>query len=270
MEPLSCKNCCHNPMQLGPIGTAFGYCTRHHLTLHVPYLTTCGQLLRKDLLPARAKSEREIHAQTYSRGRVSLVTQPTRSAADAGWVHQLNGEFADDQVFQTVANYGSLPSKFASIAALSVLATSRAEIAMVSLGRAYFRNCAEHDGQWTAGVHVLWWTLRRLYDEPTFGATDVLGPISLPLERLLELAQWQLVTFRLALIIDVSDVAREASDPVGGLAALAREAVATTQPGSPSRLLAWLRKRTQKISEALPMERYFQLREELRDEHPED
>ena len=61
MGPLSCVNCCHNPLQLGPVGTAFGYCTRHRAILNQPQLTTCGRLLRKDLLAESARRQSAIH-----------------------------------------------------------------------------------------------------------------------------------------------------------------------------------------------------------------
>jgi hypothetical protein len=134
----------------------------------------------------------------------------------------------------------------------------------MSLGRAYFQNCIAHDGRWTAGVHLFHWTLRRLGQEPIPVASDLLGPLTLPLARLIELAKWQIIAFRLVLISDIAQhAALEGESTVGKIASLARDAAEKTQPGSTESLLRWLQRQSRHINETFPPERYDALRREL-------
>lgn len=167
--------------------------------------------------------------------------------------------------------YGLLDSKMASMAALHRISGVRAEIAMISLGRAYFQNCIAHQGRWTSGVHLFQWTLVRLSEEPVLAASDLLGPLTLPLARIIELAKWQIIAFRLVLVSDVARrAALEGEATVGKIADLVRAAVEKTQPGSTESLLNWLRKNSRHINEAFPAQRYEVLRRELHKEKPDE
>jgi hypothetical protein len=42
---------------------------------------------------------------------------------------------------------------------------------MLSLGRAYTNRCVERGGSWTSGIHLLWWTRRRLVEAEVFDPT---------------------------------------------------------------------------------------------------
>jgi hypothetical protein len=268
MEPLSCKNCCHNPLQLSAVGTAFGFCTRHRVVLRVPHLTTCGQLLRKDLRAPGAVRAREAQRAVFRVDRISVLADPRRSAEKAALTEPAGSQMPDDAVVEEVMDYGLLDSKLASLAALHRIGGARAEIAMVSLGRGYFQACIESKRRWTSGIHLFQWTLARLTDDPSLGASDLQGPITLPIQRLLDLSRWQIVVQRLALVADIADHAgREGDAAIGKLVELVERALIQTEAGSAESLLSWLRKRASKVRSAFPRERYDKLRKAL---HPKE
>ena len=264
MVPLSCINCCHNPLQLGPVGTAFGYCTRHRVVLNHPQLTTCGQLLRKDLLAQSAQREQLAHQTSYPVERVVMVANPQQAAEKKGFVEKPNGQLPADAIIEEVQNYGCLDnSKIGSMAALHRISGARAEVAMLSLSRAYFGNCIAQGGPWTAGVHLLFWTLRRLDEDPSLRATDLRGPIAFSLGHTIAVARWTLLAFRLAFVSDVGRAAEESGDRVSKLARLPGQAIRAAPGIEPDRLLAWLGKKKAVWSSALSANRYAKIREEL-------
>lgn len=264
MVPLSCVNCCHNPLQLGPLGTAFGYCTRHRVVLNQPHVTTCGQLLRKDLLAKSATAERVLHAKTYPPDRVVTVARPDMLAAKKGFAEKANGQqLPADPVVEEAQNYGQLDSKIGTMAALHRIPGARAEVAMLSLSRSYFRNCVSKKGSWTAGMHLLFWTLGRLDQEPAIAATDIRGPIAFSLARTIAVARWTLIAFRLAFIGDVGEAAEKEGDKAGKLALLPSNAVRAVPGINPDGLLAWLSTSRPRWSSALSPHRYAMLKKEL-------
>ena len=171
------------------------------------------------------------------------------------------------RIIEEVQNYGRLDSKIGAMAVLRRMPGARAEVAMLSLSRAYFRNCVAHGGSWTAGIHLLFWTLKRLDEEPSIGATDLRGPIPFSLAHTLAVARWSLLAFRLAFVSDVGRVAAIEGDRVGRLARLPEQALRATPPVDPDLLLAWLGKKKPAWSSALSPHRYDQLRDKL---HYED
>lgn len=263
MIPLSCVNCCHNPLQLGSVGTAFGFCTRHQAVLNQPQLTTCGQLLRKDLLAESAARQRTIHRKSYSEERISMVMDPSLPASKRGLIEKPNGQLPADAVIEEVQNFGHLDSKIASMAALHRVPGVRAEVAMLSLSRGYFGNCIARGGQWTAGVHLLYWTLGRLDSNPVPEATDLRGPIAFSVGHTIAVARWTLIAFRLAFVGDVGSAAAQAKDKAGRLSRLPGQAAKATPGIDPDRLLGWLGQRRPIWSSALSAHRYAKLRQTL-------
>jgi hypothetical protein len=263
MEPLSCVNCCHNPLQLGPVGTSFGYCTRHRVLLTQPHRTTCGQLLRKDLLSESAAREQTVHTRQYSPEHIALVVDPGVAAAPHGLVEKPNGQVKRDAVIEEVLNYGGLDSKIATMAALHRVPGCRAEVAMLSLSRGYFKTCVSRGGPWTSAVHLAYWTLDRLDVEPELAATDLRGPIGFSVARTIALAQWAIVAFRLAFLADVGRQAQRERDPAGRLATLAPTAAAAAPPTNPGLLLHWLGQKRGQWRAAISPRRYAKLRESL-------
>jgi hypothetical protein len=262
MEPLSCVNCCHNPLQLASIGTAFGHCTRHKVTLLRPHATTCGQLLRKDLLAESAQQEHAIHRKVYKEDRVSLVTNPASDASTL--TERPNGHGPTDAVIEEVQSYGSVDRKIATMAALHRIPGPRAEVAMLSLSRAYVSNCYRRDRKWKSGVHLLFWTLQRLDHEPEFAPTELREPLGFSLAQTNAVAKWTLIVFRLGLIADVAYFASKSHDPVGRLQKLAVNAASIAPPTEPDKLLHWLTAKKRAWSSPLSPKRYAELREEFR------
>jgi hypothetical protein len=229
-------------------------------------LTTCGQLLRKDLLAESAQRERAIHAKSYPEDRVVTVAHPEQVASRKGYVEKPNGQLPAGPIIEELQNYGRLDSKIASMAALHRIPGTRAEVAMLSLSRGYFGNCIAQGGRWTAGVHLLFWTLGRLDQEPSIGATDIRGPIAFSLGHTIAVARWTVVAFRLAFVSDVGRAAGAEQDRAGKLARLPSQAVRAVPGVDPDRLLRWLGKKKSSWSSALSPHRYARLREELHHE----
>lgn len=261
MEPLSCVNCCHNPLQLGSIGTAFGYCTRHRVALVRPHLTTCGQLLRKDLLIESATREHKAHSAVYRSGRISLVASPSTAATKL--IERPNGHTPTDAVIEEVQGYGTVDKKIGTMAALHRIPGPRAEVAMLSLSRAYVANCFRRDQKWTSGIHLLFWTLQRLDEDPVFAPTDLREPLASSLSQTNAIAKWTLIVFRLGLVADVATYASRSRDAVGRLKAFAINASAIAPPTAPERLLAWLSAKKNSWRSPLSPARYTKLRELL-------
>lgn len=263
MHPLSCVNCCHNPLQLGPIGPALGYCTRHRVLLPQSHLTTCGQLLRKDLLGASAEKQRDIHRKTFDDQFVAVLSAPKKRAAQHGMTEPPNGQVASDKVIEEVRAFGTIDSKIATMAALRRIDGVRAEIAMLSLSRAYVLNCYARGGRWTAGLHVAYWTLERLTVTPVFEVTELRGPFANRYETIVALSTWTLVTFRLALLSDVASRAHAERDrPMGTVQGLVMRAI-EAPPDKPHQLLKRLHQDRLKWRAALSPTRYQNLAQAL-------
>lgn len=266
MEPLSCSNCCHNPMQIGPLGTTFGFCTRHRLLLNAPNQTTCGQLYRKDLPAKRAEEERQFHQNSFSEEFVSLVADPQVHAKRRKLAELPNGALPSDAVFEDVRSFGRLDSKISSLAALRRDPGVRGEIAFLSLGRGYVRTCLARGGSWTSGVHLLWWTLGRLREKPIIAATDLREPAALSIAKLVSLAQWHVVAFRLILIDDIAQAGKD--DPVHRLSRVVRDAIASSAPGIADSLLGQLSRQKGAFETALSPQRYEKLATGLHRDDP--
>jgi hypothetical protein len=189
---------------------------------------------------------------------------------NGGYTSVASGDLArlaDDTVSDVVFGYGKLDSKIATMAQLRVLDGARPELALLSLGRAYASWCVGNGGKWTSGLHMLWWTRKRLTATPDVKATELRLASPLPPIRQLELAQWSLVMMRLVFISDVASYARESSDRVGKLAGLAEKAAEETGQLRPARLLRWIERNAAPAFDAvLPHRRYEKLAEEVRAE----
>lgn len=266
---LSCVNCCHNPLQSDVVGTQYGYCTQHRKLLLVPEQTTCGRHLRKDLPIASAERERERHEQQFTPSAVVNPNGKKHEPVNGGYTSAAGTDFArlaDDKVSDIVFEYGRLDSKVATMAQLRVLDGARPELAMLSLGRGYVSWCVSQKGKWTSGLHLLWWTRKRLSTTPDVKGTDLRTASPLPPARQIELAQWSLVMMRLMFISDVASFAR-GDDRFGNLAGLAEKAAEETGQLSPARLLRWVeRKGAPAFDAVLSDKRYEQLATEVREE----
>ena len=266
MLPISCTNCCHNPLQLGPTGTPFGYCTRHRVVLQSPELLTCGHLRRKDLYGERAEREAAVHHRLFVKSRPALLHGSRDREAAERHFERPNGELPEDPVVDEVLGWGTM-QKIATIAALNRIGGVRAEIALTSLGRTYVHNCVRRgNGRWTSGLHVVWWTLNRLDVEPEIRATDLHTTFGQRIERLAAVARWQVIGQRLTLLADVAGYAKAEEDPLGALESLPEEAAMHGDPTQPERTLRFLRSARvrKRVDAALSRQRYHELRATLR------
>lgn len=270
---LSCVNCCHNPLQSDSLGTAAGYCTEHGKVLLAATQLTCGRHLRKDLPAGRAIEQRGYHERRFSPAAVTRLVEPG-PAANGGYtsasradVHELSA----DEVGEAVLDYGRLTSKIGSLAQLRRLPGPRAEVAMLSLGRAYVNRRIERDGRWTSGLHLLWWTRRRLLDPPAIAFSDLRAEGAAPLSRQVALAAWQVVMTRVLFIGDVGFYARGVDRRIARLAGFTERAAEDVHELSPAKLIGWQKREgTKLVDSALPESRYEKLAAQLREEGPAD
>lgn len=263
----SCANCWHNALQHGSVGLSMGFCTEHGVVLRRPEETTCAQHMRKDLLLRSAQAFSDRH-QTYfsSRDQVQKLADQT-IVTNSEFVDPSAAFIRHDQVGEAIADYGEYGTKIESLARLCTLRTFRSELAMLSLGRAYTQRCITRGGRWTSGLHLLWWTKRRLQEPglPEPAPSDFRYPTAGSLERQVDLASWSLLMSRLVFISDVGTYAVAAGDPVAKLQGIAEQAAAETEIPGKKRLWRWVKKvGLAMIDEVIPEGRYRQISTELR------
>lgn len=263
---VSCSNCWYNPLQAGSLGSSFGYCVEHRIILRRPDETTCALHTRKDLLLPSALAEHGNHSRVFGPDS-SLKLVSTREAADSEiYRHESAESLNGDRVVNLVAEYGDLGTKVESLAQLRSMPGPRAELAMLSLARAYTNRCVQRDGRWTSGLHFVWWTRKRLEEDPTpsIALEDLRFHLPVPLDRQLEIVQWSIAMLRLSLVSDIGYHGQSISDEVGSLASLAEEAAAATQAVKLKKLLSWIRKTAlPRFDGVLGYARYKQLAREL-------
>jgi hypothetical protein len=269
LRHYACSNCWFNGLQYGAVGLSVGYCAEYRVVLRQPDETTCGRHVRKDLMLDSALTEKVHHRMQFSRtDGVQLlvegepVSDGTYATSDATFVRR-------DPVGEIVADYGEYRSKIESLAQLRAVHSFRADVALTSLARSYTHRCVDNGGRWTSGLHIFWWTRKRLIDEPepTLAPEDLRLQTATTLERQVELARWSLLMFRLVLISDVGTHALQEQDEVGNLSTLAERAAAETVTPRLRKLVRWIRSvGLSLIDLALPKERYVQLAQELHQE----
>jgi hypothetical protein len=203
MLPLSCVNCCYNALQHDTIGTSYGYCTEFRSVLRKPEALTCGRQLRKDLLLDSVNTQSDIHKEKFSSSDVVFLRPNGHTPRQQQYVSRDATALAANPVAATVAEWGQLPTKFASLVALRQLPGPRAELARLSLGRSYVKRCTSRGGDWTSGIHLYAWTRKALLDEPEITADDIRTELAITLERQISIAKWSLLMFRLVFLSDL-------------------------------------------------------------------
>lgn len=257
MLPLACSNCWYNPLQHGPLGLAVGFCVEHKRVLPTADDSTCGRLLRKDLPLDLARAQNGLHSKRFPRDRIVTLRVPDRAAR----TEKPNGVLAADVVGDAVQNYGVYGTKIGTLAQLRTLPGARAEVAMLSLGRAYVARCVGRGGRWTSGLHLVWRTIQRLDQPPAIQIQDVRSEAEVALKRLFELVEWSVVMLRLDFVADVATYAE--GDPLSALRSLPERAALATDAGSSSQLLRWAHRQRRQISTALSHERYARIAADL-------
>jgi hypothetical protein len=266
---LSCANCSYNGLQYGAIGLTVGYCAEHRKLLRRADETTCARMLRKDLGSESREREHSFHRDRYSHKIIQFVASG-EPAPEPMVVDDDSSVLEGDTVGDAVADYGMLGTKIASLAQLRQIPGVRAELAMLTLGRAYVRRCAIRKGQWTSGFSLFWWTRRRLTTLPALAITDFRQQTSASVHRQFDLAAWSILMLRLNLISDVGMLAPK-SDPMSALAELVEQAAEATETPDLGALHEWLLTAGDAaVTLAMPVSRYREFRAQFQKEPDDD
>ena len=264
MKLQSCQNCWFNGLQYGSVGLSVGFCARHRKVLNLPDETTCGLHVRKDLSLARSQEVAAIHARTFADDKIVRIVNNDEIGTDVSASEKDAALVRTDSVGEAVVDYGSLNSRIESLSQLRAMGTARSDLAMTSLGRAYVRNCVRQGGRWTSGLHLLWWTKKRLAVIPDLQISDLRYSGSIQLSRHVELAAWSVMMFRLTLIDDITEYARADGDDIGRVDNILNDAAIAVQQFSVTRLSKWIsRELIPSLDSHLNYQRYSSLAREL-------
>ena len=262
---ISCVNCCFNALQSDTLGTSMGFCVEHKKILQTPSETTCGHLLRKDLCIESAEREHTCHEARFSPSYISLLRTKNRANGQHTSANCTGLSGFHDEVATAVTSYGVFGTKIESLSQLSAMNGTRAQLAFLSLGRAYVRRCVSSErGKWTSGLHIVWWIRKKLLEEPVIELQDIRVEMALPPARQQDLARWSIAMFRLLVLSDVGFHARATSHQFRSLASLAEDAAADTQDLSFRKLFRWIREHgAKRFDKALPEHDYLKLSQQL-------
>ncbi|RZT58243.1 hypothetical protein EV283_0010 [Sphingomonas sp. BK036] len=267
MKLHSCQNCWFNGLQYGAVGLSFGYCARHRKVLNLPDETTCGQHIRKDLSSKRAEEVAVYHSKAYADDKIVRLTTGLEVASDASAAARDVNIIRSDIVGESVVDYGYLDSKIESLAQLRGIRSARSDIALTSLGRAYVQNCARRGGRWTSGIHLFWWTKKRLAEVPQLRVEDIRYAGHIQLSRQTDLAAWSVMMFKLYLLDDIVSYAGIQNDVLGRESGIANSAAIAVPTFNVRKLSAWISRELLPALEArLDYERYSELSRELHQE----
>jgi len=264
MKLQSCQNCWFNGLQYGALGLAVGYCTRHKKILNVADGTTCGLHLRKDISVNRAKEVSVIHNKYYNSDCVTRIVDAESYESDVSDSDKDKALLRNDSVADAALDYGELGSTIESLAQLKALSGARAELAMLSLGRAYVANCISKNGKWTSGLHMYWWSRSRLSDIPEIKVKDLRTIGATNLSRQSDLTAWSLVMLRVTFIDDITTYAGQQNDPLGKVDSLTEQAALSMDTFNLRNLKKWLKNEASpQLDKRLSQTRYAELATKL-------
>jgi hypothetical protein len=268
MNLQSCQNCWFNGLQYGAVGLSVGFCVRHRRVLTLADETTCGLHIRKDLGLARAREVARVHAHVFDGDKIVRFRGKDEVGSDTSGSEKDIAFLKKDPVGEAVVEYGALGSKIESLVQLKMFETARSDLAMTSLGRAYVGNCIRQGGRWTSGIHLFWWTKKRLALIPDLQVGDIRHDGSIKLSRYVELAAWSIMMLRLSFLDDIIQYARQEDDDIGHVGDILNEAATNVPNLSTVKLSAWIKKILIPALEArLNYQRYSTIAREL---HKED
>jgi hypothetical protein len=267
----SCRNCWFNGLQYGALGLPVGYCSRHQVVLNVAEATTCGQHMRKDLPLHRAKQVSLIHAARYSKEVIVRIYGDEIAKREVSSDQRDINSLGTDRIGGLVSDYGVLNSTIESLAQLNMLNEARAEVAMMSLARGYVYNCVGRGGNWTSGLHLFWWTKKRLAEIPDIPVKDLLTTGGTQLSRQVDLTAWSVMMLRLTLIDDIVEHAVAQNYMVGDARGLLQKCAEAVQVFNIKRVGKWMRAEAlPALDKMLPYEKYKELSRKLHKENGED
>ena len=241
MKLHSCQNCWFNGLQYGALGLAVGYCSLHKKILNAADSTTCGLHLRKDVSINRAKEISYIHKNHFTTKCVTRIVDAGCYEPDVSDSDRDKGHLRKDSVADAVIDYGELGSKIESLAQLKAMPGARAELAMLSLGRAYVSNCISRNGSWTSGLHLYWWSKSRLAEIPEIKVEDLRTVGATNISRQSVLTAWSLVMLRVTFIDDITTYAGQQNDPLGKVDSLTEQAALSMDTFNLRNLERWLK-----------------------------
>lgn len=264
MKLQSCQNCWFNGLQYGALGLAVGYCSVHKKILNVANGTTCSFHLRKDLSISRAREVSEVHQKHYANSCIIRIVDAGCYESDVSDSDKDKDHLRKDSVADAVIDYGELGSTIESLAQLKAISGARAELAMLSLGRAYVANCISRNGKWTSGLHMYWWSRSRLADIPEIKVEDLRSVGATNLSRQSDLTSWSLVMLRLTFIEDITTYAGQQDDPLGKVHSLTEQAALAINTFNLRTLKKWLKtEAAPQLDAKLSQARYAKLAKKL-------
>lgn len=264
MNLQSCQNCWFNGLQYGAVGLSVGFCVRHRKVLTLSDETTCGLHIRKDLGLARAKEVAKVHASVFEDNKIVRLRDKEIVSSDTSQSEKDIAFLRKDPVGEAVVEYGALGSKIESLSQLRSFETARSDLAMMSLGRAYVGNCVRQGGPWTSGIHLYWWTKKRLALIPDLQVIDIRHEASIKLSRYVELTAWSIMMLRLTFLDDIIQYAQRVDDDLGQVGDILHEAATNVPNLSTEKLSAWIKRFLIPALEAkLNYERYSAIAREL-------
>ncbi|MDK4807813.1 MAG: hypothetical protein OC190_14870 [Novosphingobium aromaticivorans] len=267
----TCQNCWFNPLQYETAGLPFGFCTRHRKVLNHAEQTTCGQHVRKDLGLSRATEVAAIHAGQFEETRIVRLRTGDEVLGDVSGATRDIARLREDEVAAAAMSYGALESKMATLAQFKKSNSARSAIALTSLGRGYVRNCRSRGGPWTAGLHLFWWTKKRIAHLPVLKPSDINFSAATTLSRQHGLTIWSIIMLKLTLLEDIIAHAASEDDQLGVAGELTLLAVEAVPDPNPTKLRNWIRwELLPIINELLDKDRYYDLSGELHREYDEE
>ena len=257
----SCENCWFNGLQYGAIGLPVGYCAIHKVILNFSAHTTCKNHMRKDLALQRAVEVSVHHSNYYPSGEIVTIYDEHIDRHDISKASVDLSRLREDSVGELVVDYGYLGTKIESLSQLRCIKGARAEVAMLSLSRAYVNNCYKNNNnKWTSGIHLYWWTKSRLSNIPYIRVDDIRSTGGLQLSRQTELIAWSIVMLRLTFIEDIAAYANNFQNDLGKAVGLLDEAARINQSFNVHKLSRWMKKEAVPLLDSyLNAEQYFEI-----------
>jgi hypothetical protein len=270
MNLHTCQNCWFNALQYGAFGLTVGYCSRHQKILNAPDITTCGLHRRKDLTLKRSEEVSEVHQNMYSSEFIVRIIDNEQHENDFSENDKDIELLRKDEVADVASDFGALGSTIESLSQLKAMQGARAELAMLSLSRGYVSNCISRNGKWTSGLHLYWWSRKRLDSIPDIRVEDLRSVGATQLARQSMLTAWSLMMLRLTFIEDITEYAEQQKDALGKVRGLTEQAASALDTFNLNNLAKWIkRKAIPQLDARLPYSRYKELASDLHVERAE-
>jgi hypothetical protein len=169
-----------------------------------------------------------------------------------------------DEVADVAADFGALGTTIESLSQLKAMPGARAELAMLSLSRGYVSNCISRNGKWTSGLHLYWWSKKRLDSTPDVGVEDLRSVGAIQLARQSTLTAWSLMMLRLTFIEDITVYAGQQHDSLGTIESLTDQAASALETFNLTNLAKWIKREAiPQLDSRLSYERYKALANDL-------